>query len=77
MRISKKIDIRSYIQRSQPASLRLVDNEQFIMGQAMKLQSDSVWHDAISKIGKIYITKWKGFDVFPFIHTVKIKRCII
>ncbi|KAJ1355154.1 Alkyldihydroxyacetonephosphate synthase [Parelaphostrongylus tenuis] len=30
-------------QRIQPASLRLVDNEQFIMGQALKLEVNSYW----------------------------------
>ncbi|KAH7731635.1 alkyldihydroxyacetonephosphate synthaseperoxisomal [Aphelenchoides avenae] len=50
-------------ERCQPASLRLVDNEQFIMGQAMKLKSTSLLHDFSSKLSKLYVTKWKGFKV--------------
>uniref|UniRef100_A0A914DPH9 Alkylglycerone-phosphate synthase n=2 Tax=Acrobeloides nanus TaxID=290746 RepID=A0A914DPH9_9BILA len=49
--------------RCQPASLRLVDNEQFIMGQSMKLQSNSFWKDLSTKLSKLYITKWKGFKI--------------
>uniref|UniRef100_A0A7E4VL31 Alkylglycerone-phosphate synthase n=1 Tax=Panagrellus redivivus TaxID=6233 RepID=A0A7E4VL31_PANRE len=49
--------------RIQPASLRLVDNEQFIMGQSLKVAVDSFWKDLVSKISKIYITKWKGFKI--------------
>lgn len=50
-------------QRCQPASLRLVDNEQFIMGQALKLEAKSFWQSLMSKVSKLYITKWKGFQV--------------
>ncbi|KAK0415892.1 hypothetical protein QR680_012177 [Steinernema hermaphroditum] len=50
-------------QRSQPASLRLVDNEQFIMGQSMKLEQSSYWKNLASYCSKLYITKWKGFEV--------------
>jgi alkyldihydroxyacetonephosphate synthase len=49
--------------RIQPASLRLVDNEQFIMGQALKMKAESYWQELTSKLGKLYITKWKGFKV--------------
>lgn len=54
-------------QRCQPASLRLVDNEQFIMGQALKMKSNSLWKDFSSQLAKLYITKWKGFKVRGFI----------
>ncbi|PAV84383.1 hypothetical protein WR25_07820 [Diploscapter pachys] len=49
--------------RIQPASLRLVDNEQFIMGQALKTEDNSWWHSLKSSLSKMYITKWKGFSV--------------
>ena len=50
-------------QRCQPASLRLVDNEQFIMGQSLKMSADSIWQELSSKFAKLYITKWKGFKI--------------
>jgi alkyldihydroxyacetonephosphate synthase len=55
--------------RIQPASLRLVDNEQFIMGQALKMKAESYWQELTSKLAKLYITKWKGFKVK--LHTIK------
>lgn len=33
------------------------------MGQAMKTASDSIWHDISSTISRLYITRWKGFNV--------------
>uniref|UniRef100_A0A0N5AGU1 ATP-dependent (S)-NAD(P)H-hydrate dehydratase n=1 Tax=Syphacia muris TaxID=451379 RepID=A0A0N5AGU1_9BILA len=36
------------LQRCQPASLRLVDNEQFIMGQSLKIQGKSLWEKLAS-----------------------------
>ena len=50
-------------QRIQPASLRLMDNEQFIMGQAMKTEVASYWAQLKSSLSRTYITKWKGFKV--------------
>ncbi|TKR68564.1 hypothetical protein L596_024528 [Steinernema carpocapsae] len=50
-------------ERCQPASLRLVDNEQFIMGQSMKLEQTSYWKNLAAYCSKLYITKWKGFSV--------------
>ncbi|KAE9554818.1 hypothetical protein FO519_001933 [Halicephalobus sp. NKZ332] len=50
-------------QRCQPASLRLVDNEQFIMGQSLKMKADSIWQELSSKFAKFYVTKWKGFKI--------------
>uniref|UniRef100_A0A0N5A1U2 Alkylglycerone-phosphate synthase n=1 Tax=Parastrongyloides trichosuri TaxID=131310 RepID=A0A0N5A1U2_PARTI len=49
-------------QRIQPASLRLVDNQQFQMGQAMKTQT-SYWKTFTSSLAKFYVTKIKGFKV--------------
>ncbi|KAI1725288.1 FAD binding domain-containing protein [Ditylenchus destructor] len=54
-------------QRCQCASLRLVDNVQFIMGQAMKVLSESIWHGIQSAISKLYITRWKGFDIHKMV----------
>nr|CDJ91270.1 FAD linked oxidase and FAD-linked oxidase domain containing protein [Haemonchus contortus] len=48
-------------QRLQPASLRLMDNEQFIMGQALRLAPKSYWDSMKHSIGRAYLTKWKGF----------------
>ncbi|CAD5219211.1 unnamed protein product [Bursaphelenchus xylophilus] len=50
-------------QRCQPSSLRLVDNEQFIMGQSMKTQTTGWFASLSSALTKAYITKWKGFQV--------------
>ncbi|WKY03083.1 hypothetical protein Q1695_016407 [Nippostrongylus brasiliensis] len=50
-------------QRIQPASLRLMDNTQFIMGQALKVASTSFWASLKSSMSRLYITKWKGFHV--------------
>lgn len=48
------------LRKWQPASLRLVDNCQFQMGQAMRLQS-SVWHSLGMRMARLYLTRWKGF----------------
>ncbi|KAL6725734.1 hypothetical protein Aduo_007767 [Ancylostoma duodenale] len=50
-------------QRIQPASLRLMDNEQFIMGQALKVESKSFWASLKSSMSRMYVTKWKGFHI--------------
>ncbi|CAJ0578791.1 unnamed protein product, partial [Mesorhabditis spiculigera] len=50
-------------QRCQPASLRLVDNEQFIMGQAMKTEQKGVWAGLKAKASKFYVTWYKGFKL--------------
>ncbi|XP_014674540.1 PREDICTED: alkyldihydroxyacetonephosphate synthase, peroxisomal-like [Priapulus caudatus] len=49
-------------QRCAPASIRLVDNEQFIFGQALKPEVNSIIQSFVDGIKKIYLTKWKGFD---------------
>ncbi|XP_043230932.1 alkyldihydroxyacetonephosphate synthase, peroxisomal-like [Amphibalanus amphitrite] len=49
-------------QRRQPASVRLMDNEQFKFGQALKTPSGSFgWIK--TGLQKAYITRWKGFDL--------------
>uniref|UniRef100_A0A183TXD1 ATP-dependent (S)-NAD(P)H-hydrate dehydratase n=1 Tax=Toxocara canis TaxID=6265 RepID=A0A183TXD1_TOXCA len=50
-------------QQCQPASLRLMDNEQFMMGQALKSEVKSFWESLSTKLAKIYLTKWKGFKI--------------
>ena len=44
-----------------PASIRLVDNNQFQMGQALKPAS-SVWESLVSAAKKFYVLNIKGFD---------------
>lgn len=48
--------------RLQPASIRLVDNEQFQFGQALKPHS-SPMAKVMELIKRFYLTKIKGFDV--------------
>jgi alkyldihydroxyacetonephosphate synthase len=48
-------------QRLYPTSLRLVDNEQFMFGQALKPTEPSSWKALLAKIAKYYITNVKGF----------------
>jgi len=45
-----------------PASVRLVDNEQFMFGQALKMESKSSLQSLVDGFKKFYITKIKGFD---------------
>lgn len=49
-------------QKCAPASLRLLDNEQFSFGQALKTETSSVLQSFVDGLKKIYITKIKGFD---------------
>lgn len=49
-------------ERCQPASIRLMDNEQFIFGQTLKPES-GYFGLIFDGLKKIYITKIKGFDV--------------
>jgi len=46
-----------------PASIRLMDNEQFVFGQALKPGASSYWKAFSDKLKKLYITQWKGFNV--------------
>uniref|UniRef100_A0A6B2L0P4 Alkylglycerone-phosphate synthase n=1 Tax=Arcella intermedia TaxID=1963864 RepID=A0A6B2L0P4_9EUKA len=49
--------------RAQPASLRLVDNEQFRFSQALKPKSTAYFQSIADLLKKKYITQWHGFDV--------------
>ncbi|XP_067015174.2 alkylglycerone-phosphate synthase [Anabrus simplex] len=49
-------------QRCQPASIRLMDNEQFKFGQALR-PTPGYFGLLLDGLKKIYITKIKGFDV--------------
>lgn len=49
-------------QRCAPASIRLMDNTQFQLGQVMK-PVPSVFGSFTNSLKKLYVTKFKGFDV--------------
>ncbi|XP_030642242.1 alkyldihydroxyacetonephosphate synthase, peroxisomal [Chanos chanos] len=49
-------------QRCAPASIRLVDNDQFQFGHALKPQVSSIFTSFLERLKKFYITKFKGFD---------------
>lgn len=49
-------------QRCAPASIRLMDNEQFRFGQALKGEEGSFFKSLWDGIKAIYLTKFKGFD---------------
>ncbi|KAK0067379.1 alkyldihydroxyacetonephosphate synthase peroxisomal [Biomphalaria pfeifferi] len=49
-------------QRCAPASIRLMDNEQFQFGHALKVESKSILSNFLDGLKKLYITKLKGFD---------------
>lgn len=48
--------------RCQPSSIRLIDNEQFKFGQALKSEL-TYFASVIEGMKKMYITKFKGFDL--------------
>ncbi|MBN3280964.1 ADAS protein, partial [Polyodon spathula] len=48
--------------RCAPASIRLMDNEQFQFGHALKPQVSSIFTSFLDGLKKFYITKFKGFD---------------
>lgn len=48
--------------RCQPASVRLMDNEQFKFGHSLK-PSGGIFRSLADGFKKFYVTKWKGFDV--------------
>jgi alkyldihydroxyacetonephosphate synthase len=50
-------------QRIWPASMRVVDNEQFHFAYALKEQNDSKLHSIMDSFKKFYLTKVKGFDM--------------
>uniref|UniRef100_A0A8C5P0N0 Alkylglycerone-phosphate synthase n=2 Tax=Jaculus jaculus TaxID=51337 RepID=A0A8C5P0N0_JACJA len=49
-------------QRCAPASIRLMDNQQFQLGHALKPQVSSIFTSFVDGLKKFYITKFKGFD---------------
>lgn len=49
--------------RLKPASIRLMDNEQFLFGQALKPEPDSIISSILDSFKKIYLTHLKGFDL--------------
>lgn len=53
----------SCFQHCQCASMRLLDNQQFHMGQALKAGDRSLWDDIKKRISMLYITNWKNFKV--------------
>jgi alkyldihydroxyacetonephosphate synthase len=50
-------------QRVAPASIRLMDNEQFQFGHALKPEVSSFMASFVEGLKKLYITKIKGFDL--------------
>ena len=52
-----------YDENLRPSSIRLVDNEQFKFGQALKPEKTSFFEIVIDKIKKFYLLKILGFDV--------------
>lgn len=50
-------------QRLKPASVRLLDNEQFIFGQALKPEAESFLTSISDALKKFYVTTIKGFDI--------------
>eukprot|EP01126_Amoeba_proteus_P045229 TRINITY_DN5054_c0_g1_i12.p1 TRINITY_DN5054_c0_g1~~TRINITY_DN5054_c0_g1_i12.p1 ORF type:complete len:525 (-),score=106.40 TRINITY_DN5054_c0_g1_i12:119-1693(-) len=49
--------------RAQPASIRLVDNEQFKFGHALKPKVVGLGNVMMDVIKKAYVTKWHGIDL--------------
>ncbi|XP_013772672.2 alkyldihydroxyacetonephosphate synthase, peroxisomal-like [Limulus polyphemus] len=50
-------------QALKPASVRLMDNEQFIFGQALKPEAESLLTPFVDVLKKFYVTRVKGFDI--------------
>lgn len=48
--------------KGQPSSIRLIDNDQFKFGQALK-PKPSIFSSVVDGMKKMYITKFKGFDI--------------
>nr|CAD2170093.1 unnamed protein product [Meloidogyne enterolobii] len=57
------------LKRWQPASLRLVDNAQFQMGQAMRVQEGHISSAIWQSLAKVYLTRWKGFQPDQMVAT--------
>ncbi|UYV80185.1 AGPS [Cordylochernes scorpioides] len=56
-------------QQLKPASIRLMDNEQFIFGQALKPEASSYFSAFVDGLKRFYITQLKGFDVYKMCVT--------
>nr|XP_014280538.1 alkyldihydroxyacetonephosphate synthase isoform X3 [Halyomorpha halys] len=50
-------------QRCQPASIRLMDNEQFQFGQTLRPKNSSYWSSFTENFKKAYLKHIKGFDL--------------
>ncbi|KFM76070.1 Alkyldihydroxyacetonephosphate synthase, peroxisomal, partial [Stegodyphus mimosarum] len=50
-------------QQLKPASIRLMDNEQFTFGHALKPESTSLVASVMDYLKKFYVTQIKGFDI--------------
>jgi len=50
-------------QRCAPASIRLMDNEQFQFGHALKPEVKSTFSSFVEGLKKVYLTRYKGFDL--------------
>lgn len=50
-------------QRCPPASIRLMDNEQFRFGHALKPEAHSIFQSFMDGVKKLYLTRFKGYDV--------------
>lgn len=50
-------------QRIAPASIRLMDNLQFQLGQVLKPESNSAFAEWLDSVKKWYVLNWKGFEV--------------
>lgn len=48
--------------RAAPSSIRLVDNEQFQFGLALKPTKKNPFTKIVDGFKKIYVTKWHGFE---------------
>ena len=49
-------------ERMQPASIRLIDNEQFVFGQALKIPGGPL-ATVGEKLKKVYLTRWKRLQL--------------
>jgi alkyldihydroxyacetonephosphate synthase len=52
------------LRRAQPASIRLMDNEQFRFGHSLRPPSaSSLWASLSAMAKQAYLSKWKGLDL--------------
>jgi len=62
MNQGKTIDNEFKRQRCQPSSIRLLDNDQFKFGHALRSEP-TYFESVMGAIKSTYLTKWKGFDL--------------